>query len=86
MISDLAALKVASDLDISDAQKCKLHQGGKVGSSVMEMRVAVLFAGKRCTNLVGGRTPRTWSAVKGPVVTETVLLSMVNLRHGEFAP
>jgi hypothetical protein len=39
MISDLAALKVASDLDISDAQKCKLHQGGKVGSSAMGLLV-----------------------------------------------
>jgi hypothetical protein len=62
----------------------------------MEMRAAegamqespfqVLFAGKRYTHLVGGRTPRTWSAVKGPVVTETVLLSMVNLRHEQSGP
>jgi hypothetical protein len=35
MMSDLAALKVASELLIDEIQKCKLHQGGKVGSSAM---------------------------------------------------
>ena len=39
MISDLAALKVATELLIKDIQKCKLHQGGKVGSSGMGLLV-----------------------------------------------
>jgi hypothetical protein len=39
MISDLAALAVASELDIEDVQKCKLHQGGKVGDCAMGLLV-----------------------------------------------
>ena len=39
MISDLAALAVASVLEVEDIQKCKLHQGGKVGNSAMGLLV-----------------------------------------------